>query len=196
MQNSDKKDIPIYSESVIEFVTVAAEYCASIEGCQGSTRKEFIDRINKISSLLYLKALLLPDIVCLVQEGLQAYVDEYTYENVREKISATMGEYDFFLETQNSDMQYSDTPISATISEHLADVYQDLRDMIENFKTANEEVMTEAIFDCKEGFANDWGQKLINAISAMHCILYSDKNEGQNSDEDFFEVQGDDYKDI
>ena len=46
------------------------------------------------------------------------------YELVRNQIATLLGESDTYLETFHPDMQYSDTPIAAFISENLADVYR------------------------------------------------------------------------
>ena len=52
--------IPIYSRNVIDFLTVAAEYCSFLESCDKESDKNFIDKITKILPLLYLKVSLLP----------------------------------------------------------------------------------------------------------------------------------------
>ena len=46
----------IFDKNSIEFVTVAAEYCAFIERVRGAERKVFVDTALKILPLLYLKA--------------------------------------------------------------------------------------------------------------------------------------------
>ena len=71
-------------------------------------------------------------------------------------------------------MQFSDSPILAYISEDLSDIYQDLKDMIENLQSAELQIMNDALFNCKENFIEFWGQKLLNSLRALHNILYSD----------------------
>ena len=46
----------IFERNSVEFVTVAAEYCAFIERSEGQNRKEFVDTLLKILPLLYIKA--------------------------------------------------------------------------------------------------------------------------------------------
>lgn len=173
MASKGEKKLPIYSDNVIEFVTVAAEYCATLEQIKGKNMLTFVSRMTKIAPLLYLKAALLPELISGIDDSLQAFVDEVQYEQIRANIAEVMGEYDSYLETQVQDMRYSESAIAATVSENLADVYQDLKDMIENFKTANAEVMNEALINCREHFRYVWGQKLVNTLSAMHNVLYS-----------------------
>ena len=53
----------IFERNSIEFVTVAAEYCAFLERCQQQppSRRRFLDTAVKLLPLLYLKATLIPE---------------------------------------------------------------------------------------------------------------------------------------
>ena len=175
--NRDNKEDSLYGNNVAEFVTVAAGYCTLLEECNTADPRTFTEQVSRISALLYLKASLLPSLISTTADEMQSFVTEDDYNSVREKIWQTLGEKDDFLDTQTDDMQYSETALPATISENLTDVYQDLKDMIMNFKTANKDVMTEAIIVCKDNFQNLWGQKLISALGAMHHALYSPSSE-------------------
>ena len=50
----------VYSKNVIEFATVANEYCSFIENVDQFERKNFITKLQKLLPLLYLKAVLIP----------------------------------------------------------------------------------------------------------------------------------------
>ena len=80
--------------------------------------------------LLYLKATLLPEAEEDEDAEPELTVTEDMYESVRNRIAGLLGEKDSYLETFHPDMQYSDTPIAAFISENLADVYQDTGNFI------------------------------------------------------------------
>jgi len=53
-------DHPVYSKNVLEFVTVANEFCNWLEGTPTFERREFIETGRKMLPLLYLKASVLP----------------------------------------------------------------------------------------------------------------------------------------
>ena len=166
---------PVYSKNVIEFVTVAAEYCSFLENSNQQDTKSFIEKMTKIIPLLYLKASLLPSFkTTLEEEGIEQSVTEKEYEFIRQQTINVIGQYDEYLEVFHPDMQYSDSPVLASISEDLADVYQDLKDMIANFQSADLRIMNEALVNCTENFRNFWGQKLLNALRALHNVLYSE----------------------
>ena len=186
---------PVYSKNVIEFVTVAAEYCSFLENSNQQDTKSFLEKMTKIIPLLYLKTSLLPAFDAMLDETIQQFVSEDEYEFVRQQVIAVIGQYDEYLEVFHPDMQYSDSPVLATISEDLADVYQDLKDMIANFQSADLQIMNDALANCVENFRNFWGQKLLNALRALHNVLYSgagfdDSGEEKENVEDDFSIDG------
>jgi len=168
---------PVYSKNVIEFVTVAAEYCSFLENSNQQDTKSFIEKMTKIIPLLYLKTSLLPSFDATLEEGIEQFVSEEEYEFIRQQITNVIGQYDEYLEVFHPDMQYSDSPVLASVSEDLADVYQDLKDMIANFQSADLRIMNDALANCEENFRSFWGQKLLNALRALHSILYSENLE-------------------
>ena len=187
---------PVYSKNVIEFVTVAAEYCSFLENSNQQDTKSFLEKMTKIIPLLYLKTSLLPAFDAMLDETIQQFVSEDEYEFVRQQVIAVIGQYDEYLEVFHPDMQYSDSPVLATISEDLADVYQDLKDMIANFQSADLQIMNDALANCVENFRNFWGQKLLNALRALHSVLYSGAGfddsgeEKENVEDDLFSIDG------
>ena len=164
---------PVYSKNVIEFVTVAAEYCLFLENTVQEDVKSFIDKITKILPLLYLKTSLLPSFEPALDDTFDQFISEEEYNIIRRQIIDLIGQYDEYLEVFHPDMPYSDTPVLASISEDLADIYQNLKDAITNFQSADLQIMNDALAICKENFRYDWGQKTINALRALHSVLYS-----------------------
>lgn len=160
----------IYSRSSIEFVTVANEYCGFLELHEQFTAKDFVDKATKLLPLLYLKVSLLPELEQKLEDAPEQFVTEYDYNHVINNIAEKLGEKNDYLEVFHEDMQYSDTPIVAYISENLADIYQDLKNMLQNFELAAEEVMNDSLLLCVENFRTHWGQSLTNALRALHQI--------------------------
>lgn len=167
----------IFNRNTVEFVTVAAEYCAFLERVEGMKQKQFVDTMLKILPLLYLKASMLPDVELLGDEDLENYVTEEIYEILRINISTILAEKDDYLEVFLPEMAYSDTPIKKTISEDLADIYQDIKDFIFVFQLGFNETMNDALYNVKESFGLLWGQKLVNTMRALHDVRYNSDNE-------------------
>ena len=166
----EKESQTIFDKNVIEFVTVAAEFCAFLERAESMKRSDFVDTSLKILPLLYLKASLLPPCERLGEEELETYVTEEVYEILRLNLAELMGEKDDYLDVFVEDMVYSDQPIKKCISEDLADIYQDIRDFIFVFQLGLNETMNDSLALCQENFGLLWGQKLVNTLRALHDL--------------------------
>jgi len=167
----------VYSKNVIEFVTVANEYCSFIEKAEHFSRKDFLSRMQKIFPLLYLKASLLPEPEMeLSDESPEKYVTEEDYNYIQEKLLSKLGDVDAYQEIYDSSLQYSYIPVEGSISENITDVYQDLKDFILSYRIGTIEVMNDAFIECRNNFEQYWGQKLVNALRAIHFLLYSNTN--------------------
>ena len=170
----------VYSKDIVEFVTVGVEYCSLIERAMEIERREFNLNLVRILPLLYLKATLLPTEEIDEADDLEYYVTEEQYEYLRGAVAKLLGEADDYLEVFEADMAYSDTPLAASISEGLADIYQDLRDLLEIYRLGNEELSQAAICRCRRNFVAYWGQKLVNVMRPLHDICFGEDAEGDD----------------
>lgn len=168
-----KESQVIFDKNVIEFVTVAAEFCGFLERAESMKRRTFVDTTLKLLPLLYLKASMLPPCEVIGEEAPESYVTEEIYEILRINLADIMAEKDDYLEVFVPDMAYSDQPIRKCISEDLADIYQDMKDFIFVFQLGLNETMNDSLALCKENFALLWGQKLVNTMRALHDAKYN-----------------------
>ncbi len=170
-------DKPIYQRDVLEFVTVAVQYCALLEDLEGKERTELLDVMSKLLPLLYLKSTLLPRYELLNEDEVgNDYVTEENYDIVRSNIASIMADRDDYLDVFVEDMKYSDTPILATISENLADIYQELKNFALAYRTEDEDQMMAALSIVKINFETEWGQKAANVLRAIHEAKYDEDN--------------------
>ncbi len=165
-----------FNKNTVEFVTVAAEYCAFLERLMEQEPDRIIDVLCKLLPLVYLKATMLPD---AEPEGLylEESVTEQDYDDIRMQLARFLGEKDDYLEVFVEDMKYSDTPVRKCISEDLADIYQALKNFVQSYRSGLDEVMTEAVAVCAEGFRTYWGQTLTNTLRAIHNVRYDDETD-------------------
>ena len=176
----------VYSKNVIEFVTVANEFCAFVENQANFNRVEFIDRSIKILPLLYLKAVMLPPVNDEDAETPEKYVTEVDYNFLLNKISEKLAQYDSYQEVFDEGMQFSETPVVASIAENICDIYQDLKDFLLNFRIGTVELMTDALWECQNNFKTYWGQRLVNGLRALHALFYGDIDLEDNESPNFF----------
>ena len=160
----------VYQDATIEFVTVATQTCLFLEHSAEYERHDFIEKILCLLPLLYLKTRLLKEPEALLEGEPQHFVQEDDYNYIQAGVKNLLGTDDAYLEVFLNDIQYSDEPITAYISENLADIYQELKDMAAAFQTGQEEVMNDAVLACLTAFREHWGQKLLNAMRALHAL--------------------------
>lgn len=180
--NNGREDI-VFSRDTVEFVTVAAEFCAYLERANSHGRKEFVDTLLKLLPLLYLKAQMLPDEESISDDGLEQFVTEDSYEILRMNIAELLADKDSYLDVFVEEMKYSDTPITKNISEDLADIYQDIKNFVSLFKLGINETMHDAIIECNAHFREYWGQTLVNTLRALHDIRYNTALEDGDEEE-------------
>ncbi len=172
-----KESQVIFDRNVVEFVTVAAEFCNYLEQAEGYKRTTLVDTLLKILPLLYLKASMLPPCETIGDGQPENYVTEDTYEILRINLANVLAEKDDYLDVFVSDMKYSDQPIAQHISENLADIYQDIKDFVFVFQQGLNETMNDALAVCQENFSLYWGQKLVNTLRALHEVKYASTDE-------------------
>lgn len=61
----------------------------------------------------------------------------------------------------------------------MADIYQDLKNFLLLYQTGTQEVMNDAVWECKLNFEDYWGQKLVNSLKAIHKFIYSGEEIGK-----------------
>ena len=163
----------VFQQPAIEFVTVAVQFCIYLEQLAEQEKSEFIDKLLTILPLLYLKARLVPKTQDELDGYPEQFVSEQEYDNVRQTVAQLLGADDAYLEVYMEDMRYSDEPITAFVSENIADIYQEMKDLACNYQTQNESVMNDALVACLEAFEQHWGQKLLNVLRPLHALLLS-----------------------
>lgn len=176
----------LYSSAVLDFITVGTEYCKYLEqldtvlapaGDAGDShpRQTFIDVMRGLLPMLYLKASLMGDMP--EGEGFNAErLTEADYDYIRHNVASVMGGLDDYLDVFVEDFKYSDRPVLRTVSEDLADIYQAVRETVETFRDGYEDAMQVALYDVRESFKAEWGQKLLNALKALHDARFHAKD--------------------
>ena len=159
----------LYSQPVLDFITVSTEYCKFLEQCESKDLADFVRVMRGLLPMLYLKVTLLGTVP--EEPGWnERKLTEADYDYVRANVARILGENDDFLDVFVEDFKYSEHPVLCTISENLADIYQQLRELVEAFREGYEESMRVALYETVEEFSLQWGQKLLNALRALHDV--------------------------
>ena len=167
------------SRNNIAFIGLAHEYCVTLENTLDTERTAFIDKMAKLLPRLYICALdLATDDNDNADQLLESFADEARYETIRSQRATLLEADDDFLEVFTPDMQFSEGAITATISESLADIYQDLYDCIGTVReNGTDEVIAEVLAATRAHFDEYWGQTLCNVMRAIHNLRAQYQNE-------------------
>jgi hypothetical protein len=180
----DSNTDPVYSRNVVEFVAVANEFCKYAEHAQQLKGDELLKILQRILPLMYLKASLLPQLDPFFEDGNEKFVTESDWMNINDILKEKFGTANDYLEVFDEKINDTEGPVISSISENMADIYQDMKDFLLLYQTGTGEVMNDAIWECRMNFENFWGQKLVNSMRAIHKFLYSGEEIGKVEKED------------
>lgn len=165
------------SPSVIEFVTVAMEYCATVEKANQEEKMNFLSKMQKLLPLLYLKGALLPQVTSQVDELVHSYVSEKDWNTIFFSIKEKLGADNEYLEVFDQRIEDSDNHVVVSLAENFADIYQDIKNFLTNYSLGTTELMQESLWELNENFRDFWGQYSLNALRAIHKIITTETND-------------------
>jgi hypothetical protein len=175
----DTNPDPVYSRNVVEFVAVANEFCKYAEHASDLKGDELLKILQRILPLMYLKASLLPQVEPFFDDGNEKFVTEADWTDINETLKEKFGTANDYLEVSDEKANETEGAIVSCISENMADIYQDIKDFLLLYQTGTQEVMNDAIWECRMNFENFWGQKLVNSMRAIHKFIYSGEEIGK-----------------
>jgi len=162
----------IYEKQVVDFVTTANEFCNFIEQSDSFELQEFMEKVQKILSFLYLKSLLLPTVKPQSNSNIERFVAQHDWEFIKHTIARKLGSRDLFVDVVDDIENESDVPMSLSLSECFADIYQDIKDFVTLYRLSGEAAIYEGLWECRNNFEHRWGQRLLGVLQTFHSILY------------------------
>lgn len=172
----------VYFENVIEFVKVTNDFCLFLENSKDLSRKNIINKLQKLLTLLYSKAILLPAVESVLDDVNEKFVTENDWEFINDTLRKKIGSFNEFLEVFDPRMAESVEPIVVSISENLADIYQDIKNFIMLYQVGTNEIMNDALWECNNSFKEYWGQKTLNTLRAIHNLINNENLEDEEED--------------
>jgi len=160
----------VYAPAMVDFVTSANEYCQFLENLQEVEGREFIGQAVRLLSQVYARVLLTGDTEPGPDSSVEPTVTEQDWSAIYRRISMLLGQYNDYLRPAGEHEFDRSDLVTHTISEDMADVYQELRDFTGSYGLGLEELMNEAAWEVKERFGEHWGGKLLHALNALHRL--------------------------
>ena len=173
-QSSDIYQEPVFSRQVIDMLTVANEYCLYLEKVEEYKKEDVLEYLQKLLPLIYLKVSLLPEVEVTDDSAAEHFVTEEQWENLFNTVRNKLGDEDIYYRTPKHRDAIAD-PVKASISENLADIYQDMKDFIMLYQKPRKVSKENAVRDCRYQFETRTGFRLVEVLRAIHYILHVEK---------------------
>lgn len=160
---------PTLSRVNLEMVTIADEFCKLTEGYDKIDAATFIKTLRGFIPLLYLRGSLLQAAEPEFPEANERFVTEEQWDDLFTGLRALLGTQDEFQYMGLS--EYGEqTVLRGSLSEHIADVYQDLKDFVLLFKRPAVAARENAVFECARLFSERWGNRLATMMPVVHQL--------------------------
>lgn len=150
------------------------EYCATLEGVRELQEPQpLVDDMLRLLPRIYIAARdLRPQVALSADEDsyLMPALDEDYYDAIRRNVETLLGPDDVYLEVFEEDMKYSDTPVSASVAEGLADLFQEFYNFLGTLRDATDAVQAQALTALADDFRSYWSQTLCNLLRALNSL--------------------------
>jgi len=160
----------VYNKNTIEFITVCKEFVAFCEDLSPYDALKTATILHRLLPLIYLKTSLLPTFE-LQDNFLEEAVSEDIYNLIAQSFQEKFGEMDLEGELYENSSTLNERN-TAPLSEIITDIYQDLKNVLSNYQTADESIMESALYICKQNFELFWGMRLITAMQILHSLVF------------------------
>ena len=172
----------VYSGEMVEFVTSANEFCRFLGQLNEEDGRLFIEESVLLLSRIYSAAVRIGETGPVEESPLETVVTEMDWNLVEQRISMLLGEHNDYLRPASEDEFDRSELVTQTISEDLADIYQEMQDFVHLYSRGLEELMNDAAWEVKQRFGEHWGIKLLRSLSALHLLYVNGIDPGGDGD--------------
>ncbi|MEZ5195237.1 MAG: DUF5063 domain-containing protein [Bacteroidales bacterium] len=161
---------PVYHKNVIEMLTVANDFCLTMDKSGEMSKTALMNYLQKISPLLYIKGSLLPEIEVSNPDANERFLTEEKWEWLFNELRKKFGNNDEFWYVDSLEKNQPD-PIKGSMAEYFTDIYQDMKDFLELYQKSSLAAKENAVHELKRSFEKRWGYRNVVAHKALHYVL-------------------------
>jgi hypothetical protein len=171
MQNDNSKlHRFVYSPEMVALVSAASQCCSFLEQVKETDGRGFITASVRHLSAVYAEMLRIGETEPVFESAGEPTVTEQDWSAVYQGVAMILGTHNEILRPAEENEVDRSELVPHTISEDLADVYQELKDFTSIYGRGMEELMNDAAWELKERFEEHWGKKLLRSLSALHQL--------------------------
>ena len=124
----------VYAPELLEFVRLANDFCKWLEKSETLSGTKFISESVQLLPEIYYRASILKETEPVLESGNEKFVTEQDWSEIYQKVLHLLGPHNSYLRIAAND-EFDRSDLSThTISEDLADIYQDLKDFTRQFR--------------------------------------------------------------
>jgi len=159
-------------QTVKDFVDIAGEFCLFIEQRNRYTDVEMYQGLYGLLPKLCLSAMNLPEIERFnLYKGKNYHLAwKEIYMSLGKKFKASDDIYKNISPYQNN--YSSKEPWESSISNDIAEIYQDIAPGLEDWKDENASTKRAILWDWKFSYETHWGDHATDVFRAIHSLLY------------------------
>jgi len=158
----------IDGKQIAEILTIAFEFCTYIEQSKSQKKEEILIYLNSLLPLLYLKGTLLQIPEQEFDYQAERHVTEQVWEDIYIELKELFKEDDSYF-VWNSELKEAE---EQSLSENIADIYQDAKDFILLYTTYSYHAKMTAIVMFTELFYARWGLIISSMLRHIHYLIY------------------------
>ncbi len=181
---NDISEHPVYSKNVLEFITVANDYCLTLGKVEATKKKWLLNYLQKIIPLLYLKASLIPELEVQNPDANERFFTqeewEFLFNQLRQKF---VGDDTFWFLDPSASIT---DPVKGSLAECLSDIYQELKDFITLYQKNSLDAKENAVFEVRDSFEKRWGYSLVNAHKTIHYLIMNELMPDEDEEDSVF----------
>ena len=157
-----------------QFISLVREYISTLEGISNKTvPHSFLSKCRLLLLQIYTLGVQLPDV-----EPEEIEFSKNDYPSPISSIEILLGKYDMYNEV--FDPIYDNEIVGASLSDDLADIYQDLKDPLIDFDNNKK---NDAIWSWKFNIQGHCGDHLVDSLRAIHRLVNDHMPEDYNAHE-------------
>ena len=174
METEDIPSLPIYHRTVLEMLAVAYDYCSFMEKADTRSQREIASYLVKVLPLLYVKGELLPEVEPEYPEANERYVTEEEWEGLFNILRSKFERDDIYYTFDPAAYGWGEA-LKVSLSEHLADIYQDMKDFVILYQKNSRAAKENAVDEIRRLFFSHWGPRAASALPALHYLAHDER---------------------
>lgn len=164
--------------NTIALIALCNEFCQALESASQEEPRSFMASMLRLLPRIYIATSAIDtenaeDIFQQEETPLNQALEEAQYEHIRNAAAMVMGQDDTYLDAAHDDeMRFSETPVAASVSESLADIYQVAYNFIHTVEDAPDYIVEGAAISLREDFEQYWSNALCSALRIINLVYY------------------------